>query len=102
MRGTSVAATWRTAQVFLSAQGGGVFEVEIDIEGTGIRCNCPTWKNNFGCKHARFVQRRLVEHAGKYPVMVPNTTPQEAYAPIDGNPVDFRIFVVNHARIEVL
>ena len=102
MRGTNVAAAWRTAQIFLSAAGGGVFEVDIDIEGTSIRCNCPTWKNNFGCKHVRFVQRRITEHGGKYPVMIPTSTPESVCMPIEGDPVDFRIFVVNHARIEVL
>ena len=102
MKGRFMENTWRTAQVFLSAQTAGVFEVEVDTKSKKLRCNCPVWLKKFTCKHVAFVERRTWLGNGNYSIMVPNDVSEEVAAEATESAEKFRNFVLKHAKIEVL
>ena len=95
-------SSWRTAQIFLSAQAAGVFEVEINQTTSSVRCNCPVWKSKQACKHTRFVQGKIKTNRGKYTISVPETVPDEEIAGVVDDPNKFREFILKHGTIEVL
>jgi hypothetical protein len=93
---------WRTVQQFISAQGVGVFDVEVDTETKDTRCNCPVYDKQGSCKHVRYVNMKIKHNEGHYSIMVPNEVPEEMAADAHDDPEKFREFVVKYAKIEVL
>jgi hypothetical protein len=102
MKGGSVKTSWRTVQLFISAQAAGIFEVEVDTETKKLRCNCPKWKKTFNCKHVRFVEDRMYMNSGHYSILIPEEIPEELALDASDTAEKFREFVVKYAKIEVL
>lgn len=101
MKGPKVSSAWRTVQQFISAQGAGVFEVELDTETKETRCNCPVWGKKATCKHVSFVNHKI-QTKGHYSITVPIEIPEELAIEANETPETFREFVVNYAKVEVL
>lgn len=95
-------SSWRTAQIFLSSQAAGVFEVEIDQQTSNVRCNCPVWKSKQVCKHTRFVLGKIKGNRGKYTVSVPAEVPDDEIFGVMDDAEKFREFILKHGKIEVL
>ena len=102
MKGRSVQTSWRTVQLFISAQAAGIFEVEVDTSTKKLRCNCPKWRKTFNCKHVRFVDERMVMNDGHYSILIPEEIPEELALNASDTAEKFREFVVKYAKIEVL
>jgi hypothetical protein len=102
MKGSSMQTSWRTIQLFISAQAAGIFEVEVDTQTKKLRCSCPKWKKFFDCKHVRFVHERMLFNGGQYSVLIPEEVPEELALEANDNAEKFREFVVKYAKIEVL
>jgi hypothetical protein len=66
MKGMNMRASWRTVQLFISSQGAGVFEVEVDTDSKDVRCNCPVFTKNAFCKHTSFVENKMKYNNGNY------------------------------------
>ena len=101
MKGQSMSSEWRTVQQFISSQGAGIFEVEVDTVTKETRCNCPVWDKRGSCKHTVFVNSKI-KYTGHYSIMVPNEVPEELALEANGDADKFREFVVKYAKIEVL
>ena len=97
-----MASSWRTVQLFLSANAAGVFEVEVDTDSKATRCNCPVWKKSSSCKHVSFVKLRMRQNQGHYSITVPTEVPEEVALEASDDPKKFREFVVKYAKVEVL
>lgn len=102
MKESSMKTSWRTVQLFISAQAAGIFEVEVDTESKKLRCSCPKWKKQFNCKHTRFVEERMYMNSGHYSILVPHEIPEELALEANDSAEKFREFVVKYAKIEVL
>jgi len=102
MKESSMKTSWRTVQLFISAQAAGIFEVEVDTQTKKLRCSCPKWKKQFNCKHTRFVEDRMYMNAGHYSILVPEEIPEELALEASDSAEKFREFVVKYAKIEVL
>jgi hypothetical protein len=102
MKGKSMESPWRTVQLFLSSQGAGIFEVEVDTDTKSTRCSCPVWKKLFSCKHTIFVNTKMKLNQGHYSISVPNEVPESVAAEANEDPKKFRDFVVRYAKVEVL
>jgi hypothetical protein len=59
VKGPQVSSAWRTVQQFISAQGMGVFEVEVETDTKDIRCTCPVFEKRGSCKHIQFVNDKI-------------------------------------------
>lgn len=94
--------TWRTAQIFLSAQAAGVFEVEIDQASSALRCSCPVWKNKGICKHTRWVTSKIKVNHGKYTVPVPNHVDDSEIESALSDASKFREFILKYGKVEVI
>lgn len=97
-----MASSWRTVQLFLSANAAGVFEVEVDTDSKETRCNCPVWKKAESCKHTSFVKTRMRQNQGHYSITVPSEVPEEYALEASDDPKKFREFVVKYAKVEVI
>ena len=102
MKGQNMSSPWRIVQQFISAQGAGIFDVEVDTDTKETRCNCPVYSKDGSCKHIRFVNMRIKSNRGHYSIMVPNEVPEELALEANDDPKKFREFVVKYAKIEVL
>ena len=92
---------WRTVQQFISYQGTGIFEVEVNIDTTETRCNCPVYAKKGSCKHVMFVNMRIKE-SGHYSILIPTEVPEELAVEANENPQKFREFIVKYGKIEVI
>ena len=101
MKGQFMSSPWRTVQQFISSQGAGVFEVEVDTNTRETRCNCPMFSKKKTCKHVSFVEFRI-KNSGHYSILVPNEIPEEMAMEANQDAESFREFVVHYAKIEVL
>jgi hypothetical protein len=101
VKGPQVDSEWMTIQQFISAQGVGIFEVEMKTDTKATRCNCPVYKKKQLCKHTHFVDSKI-KNTGHYSINVPVSVPEEWAAEASQDPDKFREFVVNYATIEVL
>lgn len=93
---------WRLAQVFLSAQAAGVFEVEINPDTAQTRCTCPVWKSRQNCKHTRYVAARVKANNGHYSLALSHSVLAESIERAKQDPEAFRTLVLHHGRVEVL
>lgn len=101
MKGPSMSSDWMTVQQFISSQGVGIFEVELETRTKETRCNCPVWNKKSTCKHTAFVKSKI-KNTGHYSINVPNSVPEEWAIEASEDPDKFREFIVNYATIEVL
>ena len=101
MKGPQVSSAWRTVQQFISAQGMGVFEVEVETDTKDIRCTCPVFEKRGSCKHIQFVNDKI-KHTGHYSIMVSNEIPETMAIEANVDAEKFREFVVKYAKIEIL
>lgn len=97
-----MAEDWRTIQLFLSTRQPAIFEVEINLESSRARCNCPTFKGRKACRHSKFVLARMDSNDGHYPLMIHETAAAEDITDIMSSPESFREFVVKYGKVEVL
>lgn len=93
---------WRTVQVFISPKLTGVFEVEVELGTSELRCNCRTFKTRFVCRHVRHVQENMDENGGDYAVYFPKDVTEEDLEKANQTSEDFRKFVIEKGKIEVL
>jgi hypothetical protein len=98
----SVESSWRTIQLFISAQAAGVFEVEVDTDTKNTRCNCPVWRKSKTCKHTSFVKEKMRTNRGHYSILVPDEVSEEVALNAHDDPSKFRDFIVKYAKVEVL
>lgn len=96
-----MSSAWMTVQQFISAQGVGIFEVELDTDTKKTRCNCPVWGKKMTCKHTSFVNAKIKSN-GHYSISIPTSVPEEWAVEASQDPDKFREFVVNYATVEVL
>jgi len=61
----------RLVQVFLSPRLDGIWHVSLDVPKDRLICDCPAFRAQDKCKHARFVKARLDNNGGLYEVEVP-------------------------------
>ena len=92
---------WMTIQQFISAQGVGIFEVEMCTDTKKTRCNCPVFSKRSVCKHTEFVDAK-VRLTGHYSISVPTSVPEEWALEASQDPSKFHEFVVNYATVEVI
>jgi len=102
VKGMSMETTWRTIQMFISDQGAGVFEVEIDTETKDTRCTCPVWGKRGSCKHTQYVNVKSKINNGRYAISIPKGVSEEAVADAIEDPVKFRELVLKYSTIEVI
>ena len=102
MKGMSMDTSWRTVQLFISAQAAGIFEVEVDTETKKTRCNCPVWRKTAACKHAAFVQNKMRYNNGNYSLLVPSGISEDLAVEASDDAQKFRDFVVRYAKVEVI
>jgi hypothetical protein len=101
MKGPQVDSDWMIVQQFISAQGVGIFEVEMNTDTKETRCNCPVWTKKASCKHTAFVNRKI-RTTGHYSISVEVGVPEEWAFEASQDPKKFREFVTNYATVEVL
>ena len=102
MKGKNMESPWRTVQLFLSSQGAGIFEVEVDTETKSMRCTCPVWQKLYSCKHTLFVGTKMKMNRGHYSILVPDEVPESVAEEANEDPKKFRDFVVKYAKVEVI
>ena len=102
MKGMSMKSSWRTVQLFISSQGAGVFEVEVDTETKDVRCTCPVFAKNTSCKHTSFVNNKMRFNNGHYSILVPTEVSEELAVDASEDAEKFRDFVVKYAKVEVI
>ena len=101
MKGAPSMPDWRTLQLFLEDDG--VHEVEADSEDyQKMRCTCPMYKSGRRCKHMRYVRKRLEENGGTYSIQIPADVADDVVISAIKDPVVFRQFIIDHAKIEVI
>jgi len=91
---------WQATQIFLSDTG--VHEVEINLQSARLRCNCPGYSSRSMCKHTKFVQSRMMDNDGVYPVEVSKAATPEESEVARTDPSEFRKFLCKYGRVEVL
>lgn len=102
MRGMRVESPWRTAQVFISSQLAGVFEVEVETKTKELRCSCPVFAKTKDCKHTSFVFTRMERNSGHYAILIPENIPEFIARAANTSQESFRDFVIKFAKVEVL
>jgi hypothetical protein len=98
----SMDTTWRTIQLFISPQGAGVFEVEIDTDSKDTRCTCPVWKKKGSCKHTQYVNIKSRVNNGHYAISVPKGVSEDEVTDAIDDPVRFRELILKYSTIEVI
>lgn len=94
----------RLVQVFLSqgnTPGPGIFEVSNTPDGT-LLCTCAGFKGRKTCKHTKFVQARMDANNGNYPIEISSKVSPEDAEKASLSDDDFREFIINYGRIEIL
>jgi hypothetical protein len=91
---------WQATQIFLSETG--VHEVQINLNTARLRCDCPGHSSRSSCKHTKFVQKRMQENDGIYPVEVSKSASTEEGANARLDPEAFRKFLFKYGRVEVI
>lgn len=91
---------WRTLQLFLSTRG--VYEVELNMDDSALRCTCAGYVTRQYCKHTRWVQTRMRNNGGTYPMHVSTRAPAFEAKTANQSPEAFRDFVLKYGKIEVI
>lgn len=103
MTGFLVENDLRVVQVFLSAAykpGPGIYEVTADGFGN-LYCTCSFFVSNSNCKHCTFVEDKIKDNNGSYPLeLLSKATAEEAeQAKLSG--ISYRDFIIKYGKIEV-
>lgn len=99
---SDMASDWRTVQLFLSQRQPAIYEVEINLDGPGARCTCPSYKGRRSCRHTKFVADKMQDNGGHYPLLVRESAEEEDISSVMSSPEAFRDFVVRYGKVEVL
>jgi hypothetical protein len=86
--------------MFLSPRG--VFEVELNMSTSSTRCTCPAYAARQFCKHTRWVESRMRNNGGTYPMSVSTRAPAVEATRANKSSAAFREFVVKYGKIEVI
>lgn len=90
-------------QVFLSQHVSptpAIYEVSSTIEGKLI-CTCPGYTGRGSCKHARFVDARIKNNNGTYPLEISKKATKEEADHAQESTEAFREFIIKFGKIEV-
>ena len=93
----------RLVQVFLSpamSPGPGIYEVSSD-EDANLYCTCPGFSGRSVCKHTKFVQARVENNKGSYPLELSSKATEEDARRARESSEEFRKFVIKYGKIEV-
>jgi hypothetical protein len=93
----------RLVQVFLSqaqTPGPGIYEVSTDNEGS-LLCTCPGFKGRKICKHTKYVQAKIDNNNGSYPLEISNRATEEEAMRAKQSAEAFRDFIIKYGKIEV-
>ena len=104
MKEAFVAEELRLIQVFLTQQqtpGPGIFEVSSDKKDN-LYCTCAGFRSRSYCKHVKFVQARIENNNGTYPLEISTKASQEDAEKAQQSNSTFREFVIKYGKIEVL
>jgi len=90
-------------QIFLSKSatpGPGIYEVSI-TEDKSFVCNCPGYAARKTCMHIKFVNNKVKQNGGSYPLRIStNCTDADADKAMESNEA-FREFMIKFGEIEV-
>lgn len=93
----------RLVQVFLSqtqTPGPGIYEVSTDEFGT-LYCTCPGYKGRKTCKHTKYVQAKIDNNNGSYPLEISSRATEEEAQEAKVSTEAFREFIIKYGKIEV-
>ena len=93
----------RLVQVFLSqtqTPGPGIYEVSTD-ENAVLYCTCPGYKGRKTCKHTKYVQAKIDNNNGSYPLEISNRATEEEAQEAKLSNDAFRKFIIKYGKIEV-
>lgn len=93
----------RLVQVFLSqtqTPGPGIYEVSTDENGS-LFCTCAGYKGRKVCKHTKYVQARIDNNGGNYPLEISNRATEEEAQEAKMSNEAFRTFIIKYGKIEV-
>jgi hypothetical protein len=91
-------------QVFLTqgnTPGPSVYEVS-ENQKNRLVCTCPGFRGRSTCKHVKFVQARVDNNGGVYPLEVTQRATIEDADKARQSNTDFREFVLKFGKIEVV
>lgn len=91
---------WRTVQMFLTQNG--VYEVEVNTETHGVRCNCALFNQRNTCAHEKHVDKSARENGGTYPVKISSRATEEEAETAQHSAEAFREFILKYGKVEVL
>lgn len=93
----------RLVQVFLSqtqTPGPGIYEVSTD-ESSILYCTCAGYKGRKTCKHTKYVQAKIDNNNGSYPLEISNRATEEEAQEAKKSNKAFREFIIKYGKIEV-
>jgi hypothetical protein len=93
----------RLVQVFLSqaqTPGPGIYEVSTDNDGN-LSCTCPGFKGRKTCKHIKYVQAKIDNNNGSYPLEISSRATEEEAMEAKTSAEAFRDFIIKYGKIEV-
>jgi hypothetical protein len=93
----------RLVQVFLSlaqTPGPGIYEVSTDNEGS-LSCTCFGFKGRRTCKHTKYVQTKIDNNNGSYPLEISSRATEDEAMEAKGSAEAFREFIIKYGKIEV-
>ena len=89
----------RLLQVFLTP-GPGVYEVSMGDDDK-LYCNCSGFFAKKTCKHTRFVNSRIEDNGGTYPLEISDRAQADDAERAQESDEAFRSFVIRFGKIEV-
>ncbi len=90
-------------QIFLSqgvSPSPAIYEVSSTITGS-LLCTCPGYSGRGTCKHARFVNARIKNNGGTYPLEISKRATKEEADLAQESTEAFREFIIKFGKIEV-
>jgi hypothetical protein len=93
----------KLVQVFLSGNAsptGGIFEVSLTKDKDFV-CTCPGFVTRAKCKHVHFVEKKVHDNDGIYPLEISTRCTPEDADRAASSPEAFREFIVTFGKIEV-
>jgi hypothetical protein len=93
----------RLVQIFLSqanTPGPGIYEVSLTGDKKFI-CTCPGYNGRSTCKHTKFVEARVKNNNGTYPLEISTRSKDEDTDRAMESPESFREFIIKYGKIEV-
>jgi hypothetical protein len=93
--------SYRLIQVFLSAEGRGIFETYVSTDDNAMVCTCPGFYYRQHCKHTEYIEDTIKSTPGNtYNVQV--VTPNGGDFPDVDTAAEFRAWMLDHCRVVVL